>query len=238
MASDLSARERFARRMAAGDPTLRLYAILDAESCRRRGLAIDEIAHVWRDAGVRLLQFRDKQGTDDDVLRAAETIAKAFRTADSILLLNDRVHLLARCGWDGAHVGQRDRTIAQARALAGQGAILGLSTHKPEQADAAGREDLDYIAIGPIFATATKVDADPVVGLCGLEAVRALVRKPLVAIGGIGLQQAREVRRAGADSIASISGLIPELTAQSTQGRTLGELAEQFLMSLNSSLPA
>ena len=208
MAFSFTAREQFARRIASGDASLRLYAILDAESCARRGLSPTDVGRAWRDAGVCLLQYRDKTGSDDDILRAADSIAAVFRAGQSILLLNDRVHLLQRSGWDGVHVGQGDMPVSLAREQMGDGAILGLSTHTPEQAELAGREDIDYVAIGPVFATTTKLDAEPVVGLCGLQAARALVRKPLVAIGGITSSSMPSVLQAGADSVAVISGLL------------------------------
>ena len=206
--SSSSVRERFARRIALKDASLRLYAILDAESCARRGLSLTEVARAWRDAGVCLLQYRDKAGSDDDVLRATDAVANIFRTEQSILLLNDRVHLLQRSAWDGVHVGQEDMPVSTAREQIGDGAILGLSTHTPEQAALASREDIDYVAIGPVFATTTKLDAEPVVGLCALQATRALVRKPLVAIGGMTSTTATSVLKAGADSVAVISGLL------------------------------
>ena len=206
--SSVSVREQFARRIASGDASLRLYAILDAESCARRGLAPVDVARAWREAGVSLLQYRDKTGSDDDVLRTADEVAAVFRTAGSILLLNDRVPLLERSGWDGVHVGQGDMPVSAAREQIGEERLLGLSTHTPEQAEVAGREAIDYVAIGPVFATSTKLDAEPVVGLCGLQAVRALVRRPLVAIGGIRSVTARSVVAAGADSVAVISGLL------------------------------
>ena len=208
MASELPIRQSFARRSASKDPSRRLYAILDAESCARRGLDPATVARAWRDAGVCLLQYRDKAGSDDDMLRAADRIAEAFRSERSILLLNDRVHLLSRSGWDGVHIGQRDIPVSLAREQIGEHAVLGLSTHTPQQAEAAGREDIDYVAVGPIFATSTKLNAEPVVGLCGLQAVRVLVRKPLVAIGGISSSSAPAVYRAGADSVAVISALL------------------------------
>ena len=208
LVSELTPRVNFARRIAAGNASLRLYAILDAESCARRALSITDVAQAWRDAGVCLLQYRDKKSTDDEVLRAADAVAKIFRTADTFLLLNDRTHLVQRAGWDGVHIGQTDGGAAAARAAVGEDAILGLSTHTPVQAETAGREDADYIACGPVFATTSKADAEPVIGLCGLQAVRALVRKPLVAIGGISWDTAPSVWEAGADSVAVISGLL------------------------------
>ena len=229
MAPDLSVRERFARRIACGDASLRLYAILDAESCARRGLQLVKVARAWRDAGVCLLQYRDKTGSDEDVLRGAEAIAKVFRKDESILLLNDRVHLLERSGWDGVHVGQGDVPVAAAREQVGESAILGLSTHTPEQAESAGREDVDYVAFGPVFATTSKLNAEPVVGLCRLQAVRALVRKPLVAIGGIGLDTVRGLRVSGVDSVALISALLP---AGVDDANALKQVAQDFLRAL------
>ena len=235
--SDLSARVSFARRMTAADPALRLYAILDAETCRNRGLSKVEVARSWAEAGVCLVQYRDKSGSDDEVLRSTEEISNIFDRRTSFLILNDRVQLLKRCGWDGVHVGQGDMPSKAARDLVGDAAILGVSTHTPDEAEAAAREDVDYVAFGPVYATATKVNAEPVVGLCGLEAARALCRMPLVAIGGIGLSQARAVRSAGADSVALISALLP---ASVPAGQisdfgaaiTLADLARDFLAAL------
>lgn len=215
--------------MAAGDPSLRLYAILDAESCARRGLDPGAVATAWREAGVSLLQLRDKQGSDDDVLHSAHRIAEAFRTPGSILLLNDRAHLVQRAGWDGVHIGQSDGGTFQARELAGHDAIIGLSTHTPEQAEIAHQQDVDYIACGPVYATSTKPDAEPVIGLCGLQAVRAMTSKPLVAIGGITLEQAPDVRRSGANSIALISAMLPQ---GGVTGDELYQRAASFLRAL------
>lgn len=227
--SDLPARVRFARRMAAGDPALRLYAILDVESCTRRGLDLVTVAMVWRDAGIRLLQLRDKQGSDDDVLQVAGRVAAAFRTPESVLLLNDRAHLVQLAGWDGVHIGQEDGGVTRARELAGADAIVGVSTHTPQEAEVASRQDNDYIACGPIFATATKADAAPVIDLCGLHAIRALTGKPLVAIGGITAHSVSDARRAGADSIALISALLPPAGGEERQ---LLERASTFLQLL------
>lgn len=227
--SELPARVRFARRMAAGDPALRLYAILDIESCVRRSLDPVTVAGAWRDAGICLLQLRDKQGSDDDVLRMADGVANVFRAPDSFLLLNDHAHLVQRTGWDGVHIGQGDGSVSAARELAGEDAIIGLSTHTPEQAEAAHPQDVDYIACGPVYTTSTKADAEAVVGLCGLQAVRAMTNKPLVAIGGITLHRAPDVRRSGADSVALISALVPHSDATNDD---LQRRAAEFLLAL------
>lgn len=186
----------------------RLYAILDAESCARRGLLLVDIAKAWRDAGIVLLQYRDKVASDDDVLRNAALLREVFADTDTTLILNDRVHLFAASGFDGVHVGQGDASVASVRAVIGRDAVLGLSTHNPTQFADADALDVSYVAVGPVFATLTKLNAEPVVGLAGVALARSLTRKPLVAIGGITAANAVAVLEAGADSVALISGLL------------------------------
>ncbi len=196
--------------MAQGEAALRLYAILDAESCARCGLDLLEVARAWRDAGVTLVQYRDKVASRDRMLANALNIRKIFQGADeAFLLLNDHPDLVADCGFDGAHVGQGDMSAAEARRALGEGALVGVSTHTADQAMAASETEADYVAVGPVYATRTKADAEPVVGLCGVQAAAAVVRKPLVAIGGIGPGQGSEVLRAGASTVALISALLP-----------------------------
>ncbi len=156
--------------------------------------------------GVTLLQYRNKQGTEAQLLSDARWLRVA---APPILklVLNDRADLVTRAGFDGVHLGQQDTAADEARVLLGPNAIIGVSTHNPAQLQAADASAADYLAIGPIFATATKENPDPVVGLDGLRYARALTGKPLVAIGGITLANAHAVRSAGADAIAVISAL-------------------------------
>lgn len=206
-----------------------LYAILDAHTCDQRGLSLLEIAEAWRDSGVRLLQYRDKTACDAAVLRNARAIGDIFAGTGAVLILNDRVHLLRATNWTGVHLGQGDMPIAEARSIAGPRAILGLSTHTPKQSAAADDEDCDYVAVGPVFATATKADAEPVVGREGVRAARALTGKPLVAIGGIDLLQAPSVRAAGADAVAVVSALLP---ADVDAARGLKRAAQDFLRAL------
>lgn len=184
----------------------RLYAILDAESCARRGLALLDVAKAWRDAGITLVQYRDKVGSDDAVLQNAAFLRDVF--SDATLILNDRVHLFAESGFDGVHVGQGDAAVVSVRAMIGPDAVLGVSTHNPAQCIDADALGVSYVAVGPVFATSTKLDADPVVGLAGVTEARSLTRKPLVAIGGITAANATQVIEAGADSVAVISGLL------------------------------
>ena len=194
--------------MAAGDAALRLYAILDAESCQRRGIPLLDVARAWRDAGVRLVQYRDKVARGDVLFSNAEALRTILPSGQVLLLLNDRPEMVIDTGFDGAHIGQGDTSVHVARALLGPDRLLGVSTHTAEQATAADAADVDYIAIGPVYATNTKKDAEAVVGLRGVEAARSATRKPLVAIGGIGALQCREVLEAGADAVALISGLL------------------------------
>lgn len=186
----------------------RLYAILDAEALLARGADLLETAAALREAGVRLLQYRDKQGSSEVVLRNAQAIARCFRGSGCTLVLNDHAELVASAGWDGVHLGQDDARPEDARALVGEHRVIGLSTHTPAQAVAADRRDaVDYVAIGPVFATTSKRDPAAVVGLDGLREVRAHVLKPLVAIGGISRETLTDVLRAGADSAAVIGAL-------------------------------
>ncbi len=231
--TEVSARIRFARRVAQGDSSLRLYAILDGESCARRGVGLEELAMAWRSAGVELVQYRDKAADRHAVLANAAMLRDVFPPGSAFLLLNDYPEMVAMCGFDGAHVGQGDAGVEAARALVGADRILGVSTHSADQAMAAGAADVDYVAVGPVYATATKADAAPVVGVCGVQAAKAVVRKPLVAIGGIGPAQGRAVLQAGADAVALIGALLPGALLPGEPGRqVLAQRAGDILAGL------
>jgi thiamine-phosphate pyrophosphorylase len=184
-----------------------LYVIVDAEVLAARGVALVDFACELRAAGVELLQYRDKNGSPQDVLRAAAILHEAMAGSGCKLIMNDRADLAVLANFDGVHVGQGDLSPEDARRVVGPDAIVGVSTHTDEQARIANESCADYIAIGPVFATGTKPDASPVVGLEGVRRARALTRKPLVAIGGITRANVRCVIDAGADSIAVISAL-------------------------------
>ncbi len=124
------------------------------------------------------------------------------------LIMDDRADLCLAAGFDGVHVGQEDLSPAGARKVIGEKLWLGVSTHNPEQVAEADKTSADYIAVGPVFSTASKANPDPVVGLEGVKKARALTRKPLVAIGGINRANCRSVIEAGADSVAVISDLM------------------------------
>jgi thiamine-phosphate pyrophosphorylase len=191
----------------------RFYPILDAGLLAKRGISIAECAQAFRDAGVLLLQYRDKQAMPQEILQNAAIIQKIFEGTGCTLILDDRADIAALAGWDGVHVGQHDLSPAGARAVMGPDAVIGLSTHNGTQVlegDAAmervgGR---GYLAIGPVFATGSKENPDPVVGLEGVRRARGLTKLPLVAIGGITRESAASVLAAGADTIAVISDAV------------------------------
>ena len=187
----------------------RLYPILDAGLLLRTGLSVEDFARELRGAGIRFLQYRDKEATDEVVLERAAILRNIFPSSDSCLILNDRVSLVRASGFDGVHVGQEDLSPAEVRAKLGSDLLIGVSTHSERQLISAGAGPADYVAIGPVFATLSKQVPDPVVGLEGVRAARLLTVKPLVAIGGINRANCAAVIDAGADSVAVISDLIP-----------------------------
>ena len=195
----------------------RLYTILDI-SCAPDGSGLMTMAKALSDAGVTLLQYRNKSGSAREMLEAAKDLKRVLRTSVK-LIMNDRADLAVVADFDGVHVGQEDLSPEGARKVIGPGRWLGVSTHNPEQVRAADSTSADYIAVGPVFATASKAKPDPVIGLEGVRTARALTRKPLVAIGGITRANCRSVIEAGADSVAVISDLVQEP----------GKSAEEFL---------
>ena len=193
-------------------PIPRLYAILDGSAVRSAGFELLHAARALRDAGIQLLQYRDKALTQSEVLDNARAIGSIFAGSNASLVLNDWPEMVVEAGWQGVHVGQSDASIAEARRLVGDGRLVGVSTHSSEQFRSALETAADYIAYGPIFGTMTKRDAETPVGIEGLQLVRKLSRRPLVAIGGISLDRMEGVFAAGAHSVAVIGALFhPEL---------------------------
>jgi thiamine-phosphate pyrophosphorylase len=142
------------------------------------------------------------------VLALAREAVAAARATGALLLVNDRADIALLAGAGGAHLGQEDLPPRDARRALPAGAVLGLSTHGDRQVEAAAGEPLDYVAIGPVFATRTKPDAHAVVGLEGVRSARARTRRPLVAIGGITAENASAVIEAGADGVAVLSAVL------------------------------
>jgi thiamine-phosphate pyrophosphorylase len=184
-------------------------------------MTVAEFAREMAEAGVAVLQYRDKVGAPNHVLRATKEIAEQFAGLDCLLILNDRPDLALLAGW-GVHVGHEDVSPGDTRKVLGLGRIIGVSTHNGGQVIDADASASDYVAIGPVFETSTKTDTEPVVGLDGIRRVRALTQKPLVAIGGITRENARSVIDAGADSVAAIGALL-------APGERPAQIAKDFL---------
>ena len=185
----------------------RLYAIIDADRLPAN-LALGDFGRELAAGGISLLQYRNKSGNARRMLDDAHALRHALPTAR--LIMNDRADLCLAASFDGVHVGQDDLSPAAARSIIGDKLILGVSSHNPEQVRSADLAPADYIAVGPVFATGSKLNPDPVIGLEGVRRARSLTGKPLVAIGGITRQNCRSVMDAGADSIAVISDLLIE----------------------------
>jgi thiamine-phosphate pyrophosphorylase len=185
----------------------RLYAILDASYFSDSQILFSTAEELLA-GGVTLLQYRNKSGNAREMLEQARELKR--RLDGTKLIMNDRADLCLAAGFDGVHVGQEDLSPEGARKVVGTILWLGVSTHNPEQIKEADKTSADYIAIGPVFSTASKANPDPVVSLEGVRQARALTRKPLVAIGGINRANCRSVIEAGADSVAVISDLMRE----------------------------
>ena len=197
----------------------RVYPILDTESLARRSVPLETAAAAFLEGGASILQIRHKQHWNRDLFESARTIARLCSEAGATLVINDRADFAMLLG-AALHVGQDDLPPRDARRLMGSDAIIGYSSHNVKQLCAAGGEPVDYVALGPIFPTASKQNPDPVTGLDEIRRCRALIEKPLVAIGGITLENADDAWKAGADSVAVIAGLLPEnATAQSLRER-------------------
>ena len=184
----------------------KLYPITDA---RLSGLSHAEQVRRLSAGGADLIQLREKHLAPREFYREAEDALSIARALGVLLIINDRVDIALALKADGVHLGQDDLPPDAARALLGEQAIIGFSTHTVEQARAAARMPVDYIAIGPVFETSSKENPDPVVGLDGLRRVRQEVGAiPLVAIGGISPDSIGKVLEAGADTVAVIGLLL------------------------------
>ncbi len=157
--------------------------------------------------GARMIQLRDKESGARELLDAARACLKLTRSAGASLIINDRVDVALTVDADGVHLGQDDLSVDEAREILGDKKIIGLSTHSLEQFHSALETSANYIAVGPVYPTKTKENADPVVGLELVREAKKLADRPLVAIGGITADRAPEVIAAGASSVAVISDL-------------------------------
>ncbi len=183
----------------------RLYVILDAALVTTPER---DCAQSLADAGVRLLQYRNKSASARQLYESSRELAELVGPRGVSLVVNDRADVAALAGANGVHVGQEDLGVEQARAVVGESKWIGVSTHNLLQFEVAVNTSADYIAVGPVFSTSTKASPDPIVGIDFIRKVRAMTEKPIVAIGGITLESAGEVIAAGADSVAVISDIL------------------------------
>jgi thiamine-phosphate pyrophosphorylase len=183
----------------------RLYAIMDASLLTTSELAF---AEMMAESGVELIQYRNKKSPARRLFEISRNLAQFLNLRGVRFIVNDRADVAALVGAGGVHVGQEDLGVEEARAICRPSQWVGISTHTLEQVQRANMTSADYIAVGPIYATRTKKNPDPVVGAEFIRRARLLTRKPLVAIGGITLECAREVFHSGADSVAVARDLI------------------------------
>ncbi len=198
----------------------RLYPLVDTGLLAGRGFPVEPFAEAILDAGARLLQLRHKDPYTRDDFAMALRLAALCESAGALLVVNDRADI-ARLTGAALHLGQDDLPVSAARKLLGPNATIGLSTHNETQVRAAASDPVNYLALGPLFPTASKQNPDPVVGTAEFARLRSITSRPLVAIGGITRANALEAIVAGADSVAVISDLIPgELTSRAVRART------------------
>ena len=183
-----------------------LYLVTDRGLSRGRTTA--EIVRAAVAGGATCVQLREKNGGTREFLEEAQAVQAVLRGTGVPLFINDRADIALAIGAAGVHLGQRDLPIAAARRLGPPGWIIGVSAESVEDAIRAEQEGADYIGVSPVFATPTKADAAAPLGLDGLRAIRAAVKIPLVAIGGMQVANARDVIRAGADGLAVVSAIV------------------------------
>lgn len=199
----------------------RFYPILDTIALAERGCAPIPAAKALLEAGIKILQYRHKDDWTQVHFDEAKQIAKLCHQRGVLFVLNDRADF-ARLIGAALHLGQYDLPPVAARHVVSD-EVIGFSTHNKLQLTRADEEPVEYLSLGPIFATNSKSKPDPVVGIDGLRRLRPLTEKPLAAIGGITPESALDVLDAGADSVAVISGLLPRTCDRITLRRRAEE---------------
>lgn len=184
---------------------VRLYLVTDDAFCRP---ALDAVVQEAVEGGVTMVQLRLKQASARELFRWAVRLKDVLHSRGVPLLLNDRLDLALAVGAEGVHLGLSDLPWREARRLAPHPFLIGASVRTPEEAFEAESAGVDYVAVSPVFATLTKPDAEPAVGLEGIRLVRQAVRIPVVAIGGIHEGNAADVLHAGSDGIAVVSAIL------------------------------
>jgi len=202
----------------------KFYPILDTGVLAARGCDVIMAAEALLDAGVRILQYRHKNNWTQAHFDQAKQLAELCQDAGVLFVLNDRADFAGLLK-TALHVGQDDLPAVAARQIVSD-EVMGFSTHNAAQLKRGDAEPVEYLSIGPIFATTSKLRPDPVVGIEGLKTLRVLTQKPLCAIGGITLANVGEVFAAKADSVAVISSIVPEIcNRKAFKARTMEWLA-------------
>jgi thiamine-phosphate pyrophosphorylase len=200
----------------------RVYPILDTDSLEARGIELETTAAAFLDGGASILQIRHKRHWTRSAFEDARTIARLCHENGALCIVDDRADIAMLLG-AGLHVGQDDLDPRDARKLIGPDAVIGFSSHTLQQLCEAGGQPVDYVALGPIFSTGSKLRPDPVVGVEEIRRCRTMLEKPLVAIGGITIENAEQVWKAGADSVAVIAGLLPPQASAMTLRKRMEE---------------
>ena len=195
----------------------KVYLILDeslADQC-----SFKEVMKQAREAGVNLVQYRHKQGDMREMYARAKMLREQAAQLGIGFIVNDRCDLAKAVDADGVHVGQSDLPVSMVRKVMGKDCLLGVSTHRPEEVQAATAEGADYLGFGPIYSTNTKINHEPLVGIHGLQSVRSMTTLPIFAIGGVTAETVPNLIAAGADGVAVASAI---LTARNTQSALRG----------------
>ena len=194
-------------RRPAGRPVdYSLYLVTDSDLARGRSLL--DIVRAAVDGGVTCVQVREKTVSSRKYLERLAPVRDLLRERGVPLFVNDRVDIALAVEADGVHLGQTDMPLALARRIAGDRLIIGISCEAAQDAVEAERGGADYVSVSPVFATPTKTDTAPALGLDGVRAIRAAVRVPVVTIGGINASNAADVIRAGADGVCVVSAIV------------------------------
>ncbi len=202
----------------------RFYPLLDTAILYGRGIDPVTAAEALLEAGARILQLRHKDHWSPEAMANAQTIAEQCRRERCEFIVNDRADVALLLD-SSVHVGQHDLPPNYVRKIVGPHKRIGFSTHNEAQLLAAAEEPVNYLALGPIFATTSKLQSDPPIGIEELHRLRPLTNRPLVAIGGITRDNATEVWHAGADSIAVVADLYPAACTK----RDIRAIAEEWI---------
>lgn len=183
-----------------------LYVITD--TTLSLGRSHEEVARLAIEGGADVVQIRDKNRSARELVAAGNQVRKVTERTGTLFIVNDRLDVALACGADGVHLGQDDLPVVAARVIAPSGFIIGVSAGSPDEAKRAVEAGADYLAASPVFFTAQKSDVEACCGLEGIRRIRAASNLPLIAIGGIGMDNVCDVIGAGADGVAVISAVV------------------------------